>query len=119
MPDAIVLRGLRAVGVHGVLAEEQTRAQPFEVDLDIGVDLAAAGASDDLHQTLDYGEIVGLVLAVIEDEHHALLERLAERIAEVVLLADERVTTVTVEVRKRRPPVPADLDTAGVRIVRP
>lgn len=116
--DAIVLRGLRAMGVHGVLAEEQSRAQPFEVDLHIELDLRAAGSSDDLADTLDYGAVCGRVAQIVETEHHALLERLAERIASAVL-DDERVTSVTVEIRKLRPPVPHELDSSGVRITRP
>src|SRR5581483_9227757 len=55
--DRIELRGLRAQGVHGVLPEEQVRAQPFEVDLTVEADLRAAGRSDDLADTLDYGAI--------------------------------------------------------------
>ena len=46
--DRIELRGLRAVGTHGALPEEQFRAQPFEVDLDLQVNLRPAGQSDDL-----------------------------------------------------------------------
>ena len=116
--DAIVLRGLRAMGVHGVLAEEQSRAQPFEVDLHIELDLRPAGSSDELEATLDYGAVCSRVAQIVETEHHALLERLADRIARAVL-ADGRVTSVTVELRKLRPPVPHDLDAAGVRITRP
>ena len=117
MTDAVELRGLWAMGVHGVLPEERTRAQPFEVDLDIEADLSAAGRSDDLADTLDYAAIAELVSRVITDEHFALLERLAERIAGVVL-ADSRAAAVTVTVRKLRPPVAVDLNTAGVRIHR-
>jgi dihydroneopterin aldolase/2-amino-4-hydroxy-6-hydroxymethyldihydropteridine diphosphokinase len=54
----------------------------------------------------------------VSGERFQLLERLAERIAEVVL-GDARATSVTVAVRKLRPPVPVDLTTAGVRITRP
>jgi dihydroneopterin aldolase len=118
MGDRIELLGLRALGVHGVLPEEQVRAQPFEVDLSVEADLRAAGRSDDLADTLDYGAIVESVAKVVTGEHFALLERLAERIAEVVLV-DGRVTSVTVAVRKLRPPVPVDLATAGVTITRP
>ena len=118
MTDAIELRGLWAMGIHGVLPEEQTRAQPFEVDLDVGVDLAPAGRSDDVSDTVDYGELAERVAGVVSTEHFQLLERLAERIAEVVL-EDPRATSVTVAVRKLRPPVPVDLSTAGVRITRP
>jgi dihydroneopterin aldolase len=118
VPDRIELTGLRALGVHGVLPEEQVRAQPFEVDLSVEADLRAAGHTDDLADTLDYGTLCDTVAKVVTGEHFALLERLAERIAEVVL-GDGRVTSVTVTVRKLRPPVPVDLATAGVTITRP
>jgi 7,8-dihydroneopterin aldolase/epimerase/oxygenase len=118
VPDRIELRGLRVVGTHGVLAEEQVRAQPFEIDLDLVTDLRAAGRSDDLDDTVDYGSVTERVAAVVSGERHALLERLAERIAESVL-GDERVTSVTVTLRKLRPPVPVDLASVGVRVVRP
>jgi len=118
MGDRIELRGLRVQGVHGVLPEEQVRAQPFEVDVAVEADLRAAGRSDDLADTLDYGAMAESVAKVVSGERFALLERLAERITEVVL-ADGRVTSVTVSVRKLRPPVPVDLSTAGVTITRP
>lgn len=116
--DRLELRGLRAMGVHGALPEEQTRAQPFEVDLDVMADLATAGRSDALADTLDYGSIVEMVAKVVTGERFQLLERLAERIAEVIL-EDPRAVSVTVTVRKLRPPVPVELATAGVRITRP
>jgi len=100
-----------------VLAEELTRAQPFEVDLDVEVDLGPAGRSDDLALTLDYGGLVGLVQSVLGGESCGLLEALAERIAAAVG-DDDRVLSVTVAVRKLRPPVPADMSSAGVRITR-
>ena len=116
--DRIELRGLRSIGTHGVLAEEQTRAQPFEVDLDLDVDLAPAGRSDDLADTVDYGALAERVASIVTGERHLLLERLAGRIADAAL-ADSRVQSVTVTVRKLRPPVPVDLAVAAVRVVRP
>jgi 7,8-dihydroneopterin aldolase/epimerase/oxygenase len=118
MTDRIELRAIRVVGTHGALPEEQVRAQPFEVDLDVELDLSAAGRSDALNDTLDYGELVDTVARVVEGEHAVLLERLAERIADEVR-RDERVQRVTVAIRKLRPPVPHDLGTAGVVITRP
>ena len=117
MTDLLELRGLRVTGVHGALPEEQTRAQPFEVDLDIVADLSVAGRSDALADTLDYGAVVEMVAKVVTGERFQLLERLAERIAEVVL-EDPRATSVRVAVRKLRPPVPVELATAGVSIHR-
>lgn len=133
-PDVIALRGLRALGRHGVLAEEKTRAQPFEVDLDLEVDLRRAGQSDALADTVDYGAVADAVRAVVEGDHSDLLEHLAERIAGAALRAagsgagaarraagsgaGPEVTGVTVTIRKLRPPVAVDMDSAGVRIHR-
>ena len=116
--DAVVLRGLRVVGTHGVLAEEQSRAQPFEVDLELAVDLSAASASDSLEDTVDYGAVVDVAAGVVTNERFALLERLAGRIADAVLGLDDRISAVEVTVTKLRPPVPVDLASAAVRLSR-
>jgi dihydroneopterin aldolase len=117
--DRIELRGLRSVGTHGVLAEEQERAQPFEVDLDLAVDLRPAGASDVLADTVDYGAVAGVVAATVSGPRSfALLEALAWHVADAVLDVDARITGVTVALRKLRPPLAVDIDTVGVRVVR-
>ena len=116
--DEILLRGLRVVGTHGVLAEEQARAQPFEIDITLAADLASAAGSDALGDTVDYGEVAGVVGRIVADEHFALLERLAGRIADAVLGLDRRIAAVTVTVTKLRPPVPIDLSSAAVRLHR-
>ncbi len=108
------------MGTHGVLPEEHQRAQPFEVDLDVEADLSAAGRSDALADTLDYGALCDVVVGVIGGAHAQLLEYLAERIAaEVLSSSGGRAQRVTVTVRKLRPPVPVDLASSAVRISRP
>jgi dihydroneopterin aldolase len=116
--DLIELRGLQLVGICGALPEERVRAQPLEVDLDVEADLAAAGGSDVLADTIDYGALCDAVAAVVEGGEPQLLEHLADRIASAVLAVDARATAVTVAVRKLRPPVPHALATSGVRIRR-
>jgi dihydroneopterin aldolase len=116
--DRIELRGLRVVGTIGVLSEERLRAQPFEVDVDLYADLSAAGRSDDLTDTVDYGAVTRAVEEVVATERHQLLERVAQRIAEVVLDGHPLVDEVDVTVRKLRPPVAHDLSTSGVRVRR-
>ena len=116
--DLIELRGLRALGRCGVLPEEVERAQPLEVDLDLAVDLAAAGTSDDLADTVDYGAVCAAVERTVATGHVALLERLAAALAEAVLGVDRRIEAVEVAVRKLRPPVPQHLATCGVRVRR-
>jgi FolB domain-containing protein len=115
--DTIELRGLVASGYCGLLPEERQRPQPLEIDIDIRADLARAGASDEVKDTVDYGAICEMAERVVRNERFSLLEALAARLAECVL-ADERVQSVTVAVRKLRPPVPQALSTAGVRITR-
>ena len=119
MSDLIRLHGLRLMGVHGALPEEQGRAQPFEVDVDMAVDVATAGRTDILADTVHYGEVSAAIAKVVTGEQHRLLERLATRVADDVLKVDERITSVTVTVRKVRPPLPVDLGSAGVTITRP
>jgi dihydroneopterin aldolase len=115
--DRILISGLRELGIHGVLPEERVRAQPFQVDLELHVDLAKAGASDDLADTVDYGAICDAVSRVVSAESYQLLERLAQRIVEVCT-SDPRVQGVVVEVRKLEPPVDAQVDHVAVRIQR-
>jgi dihydroneopterin aldolase len=112
---AILVEGLEALGVHGILPEEQASAQPFGIDIELDVDLAPAGESDELADTIDYGAVIDAARRVVETERHRLLERLARRIADVCL-EDARVTGATVTVRKLRPPVAARVAAVGVRI---
>ncbi len=116
--DRIELRGLRAVGVHGVLPAERERAQPFEIDLDLDVDLQDAGVTDDLADTVDYGIVADVAVRIVAEESHRLLERLAARVAEDVLVVDGRIASVAVTVRKLRPPLAVDVATVGVRVRR-
>jgi dihydroneopterin aldolase len=115
--DCIVISGLREVGVHGVLPEEQQRPQPFEVNIQLHVDLSAARETDVLADTVDYGEVAEAVARIVREERHQLLERLAHRIA-THCRQDRRVQRCVVEVRKLRPPVPVMLDYVAVRIER-
>ena len=113
----IEIRGLRATGRHGVTEDERAVPQPFEVDLDLSVDLTRAALTDQVSETVDYGVVVQTVAAVVANSSYHLLEALADAIASAVLL-EPRLEQVTVSVRKLRPPVPVDLATAGVRLTR-
>jgi dihydroneopterin aldolase len=115
--DRILITGIREQGVHGVLPEEQTKPQPFEVDVELFVDLAAAGKSDDLHDTIDYSKVHDAVRRIVSSEHHQLLETLAARIADACR-ADGRVVGVIVEVRKMEPPLAGAVAHVAVRIER-
>lgn len=115
--DHILVTGIKALGIHGVLPEERERPQPIEVDLDIQMDLSAAGTSDALSDTVDYGALALSVQAIVILESHRLLESLATRIA-AVCRTDPRVVKVEVTVRKLRPAIGAMVRHVGIRIER-
>jgi len=100
-----------------VLREERERAQPFEVDLRLSVDVSEAAASDDLADTVDYGTLSDAIVALIEVESFLLLERLADRIA-ALCRRDRRVLAVEVTVRKLRPPVAVHVASVAVTVRR-
>ncbi len=108
------------MGTHGALPEESGRPQPFEVDLELLIDLRQAGRTDVIAATVDYGALCEAARAVIEGPRALLLECLAEQVAERALaVAGGRAQGVVVTVRKIRPPVPVQLAAAAVRVYRP
>ena len=117
MTDRIVLANIRLDGHHGVPDEERARAQPFEVDVELGLDLRPAGVSDELTRSVDYGPVYDLVREVITGRSYRLLETIAEAIASGIL---ERFPVEWVVVRVRKPTVQlgGPLDSAGVEIRR-
>ena len=81
-PDRILLAGMAFQGRHGVAAAERDVAQPFAVDIALELDLAPAGAADDLALTVDYALVHADVRAIVEGPSVLLLETLADRIAQ-------------------------------------
>lgn len=116
MSDRIELRGLRVVATCGVLPEEQARPQPFDISIDLLADLSAAGESDDLNDTVDYGAVCDGVVSLLRVERFALMEAMARRLGADILAAHPLVETAIVTVAKLRPPVPYDLGTSGVTV---
>ena len=118
MNDRIEIRDLRVTGVHGALAEEQERAQPFALDITAWVDMEAAQQSDDLADTVDYGALAQVAADVVGGRSYRLLEALAGRLANALLIVDPRLEAVEVTVRKLRPPLALDVGSTGVRVRR-
>jgi dihydroneopterin aldolase len=115
--DELALTGLECWGHHGVFEHERRDGQRFVVDLVLGVDTAAAAASDDLSATVDYGSLALSVKAVVEKDPVDLIETLAHRIAEVCLL-DRRVEWVRVTVHKPDAPIDATFSDVALTITR-
>lgn len=118
MSDWIVLRGMEFEGHLGYSDEERADAQVIEIDVELGLDLRPAGATDDLEQTVNYARVFDICRAQVEQHSHRLLEAIAENVASDVLAYDARIRTVVVEVRKPGVPIDGVLEHAGVRIER-
>ena len=117
MSDRIELRGLRVRGHHGVYDFERRDGQDFVVDVALEMDLAPAAASDDVADTVHYGELASALAAIIAGDPVDLLETLAARLAASCLL-DLRVSAVTVTVHKPQAPIPLQFADVAVTIRR-
>lgn len=117
MSDRIALRGISVFAHHGVLAEERERGQRFRVDVILHLDLRAAGESDRLVDTVDYGDLAARVHDLVAGERHDLIESVAERVAALALV-DPRVEEVEVTVHKPEAPVPVPVESVSVTVRR-
>ncbi|MCG5215390.1 dihydroneopterin aldolase [Streptosporangium sp. KLBMP 9127] len=115
--DTITLSGLRARGFHGCLPAERALGQEFVVDVTLFLDTAPAAAGDDLAKTVDYGDLAVRLARVVEGEAVALIETLAQRLADVCL-ADALVDAAEVRVHKPAAPIPLPFDDVIVTITR-
>ena len=115
--DRIILTGITGYGHHGVFPAEKERGQPFVVDLTCELDLAPAGAADDLGQTVDYAKLAQAVVADVEGDPLDLIEALADRIARTCLNSGP-VRAVAVTVHKPEAPVAVTVADVAVTLIR-
>jgi dihydroneopterin aldolase len=102
--DAIRLTGLRVRGHHGVYDFEREQGQDFVVDVVLELDLSTAAGSDDVADTVHYGELADQLAAIVSGEPVNLLETLAARLVDACL-DDDRVRAATVTVHKPQAPI--------------
>lgn len=117
MIDTIVLTGIEVFATHGVLAEEKSNPQLFRVDLSIDLDLSVPAETDDVGDTLDYGQLAQEVHDLVRDHQFSLLEKLASAIADLVG-RDPRVAGVSVTVHKPEAPIAVPVSDVAVTIRR-
>ncbi len=102
--DRIQVKGMKFFGHHGITEEEQAIGQRIEVDIEIEVDLEAAGRADDPNLTLDYTLIYQVTREIVEGKSVKLIETLAESIADRLILK-LNVDSAWVKVIKPNPPI--------------
>ena len=116
--DRIFLRGMRFMACHGVLPHEREVPQPFEVDVEMGLDLRAAGESDDLDDTVNYAKVYRMVSSIMNGASKQLIESLAEEIADDLLRDFDSLRWVRVTVHKPAAPIDGIFSDVGVTILR-
>ncbi len=115
--DRLRLRGLRAVGYHGVLEVERREGQEFVVDVELALDTRRAAEADELAETVHYGELAERLHEAISSDPVDLIETLAQRLADVCL-AEAPVTAVDVTVHKPEAPIRVAFDDVSLTIHR-
>jgi len=114
----IALARIEFDGRHGATAVERRATRKFEVDVELGVDVAAAERSDKLADTVDYSKVAEVIVGVGAGEPHHLLESLARRMIDNIKSRFPAVKRVRLELRKLNPPTcPGHPAWSAVRIV--
>jgi dihydroneopterin aldolase len=108
---------LKVRGFHGVFEHEKRDGQDFLVDITVWLELSEAAATDDLTKTLHYGELAQLAAGIVAGPPVDLIETVATRIADEVML-DGRLHAVEVTIHKPSAPIPLDFADVAVTIRR-
>lgn len=117
MTDELTISGIECFGHHGVFDFERREGQTFVLDLTLGFDTSSAAGSDDLQDTVDYGSLVTSVKAAVETDPVDLIEKLAQRVADVAL-RDDRVEWARVTIHKPDAPIDATFRDVALTITR-
>jgi dihydroneopterin aldolase len=113
----IEITGLSLYTHHGVSAAEREVGQRLVFDLRLDVGETDATVTDEIEDTVDYGEVCQLVALIAQQRQHKTLERLCSTIADR-LLADYDLEGVWVKAAKPEPPIPLSVDEVSVEVWR-
>ena len=117
MDGRIKLDGIRVFAHHGLFPEERAAGQVFIIDVTLFLDMEGAASTDDLSKTIDYGALALAVHDRVVDERWDLIERVASRVADLVM-EDPRIEATEVTVHKPQAPIPLEFDDVSVTIRR-
>ena len=117
-PDTITLKGVTAIGYHGVFEHEKRDGQPFITDVVLHLDVAAAAATDDLSKTADYGAVAEAIVALVVGDPHDLIETLSTSIAEKLLADFPVLDAVEVTVHKPKAPIQVPFGDVAITVFR-
>jgi dihydroneopterin aldolase len=118
MSDIIFIKGVVIHARHGVLEHEAEVGQRFVIDLELSSDLSESSRTDKLADTVSYSNVVATATAAFKDDNYKLLERAAGAVADAILAAFPRISTVKVTIHKPHAPIAAIFEDVGVILTR-
>ena len=116
--DQIIIENLMIYAHHGVYQEENEKGQNFYVNAVLETDTRNAGISDDLNLSTNYGEVCTFLNDFLREHTYKLIETVAEKAAEALLLRFPLVRRVTLEIRKPEAPIRLPFESVSVKITR-
>ncbi|MDO5752925.1 dihydroneopterin aldolase [Arthrobacter sp.] len=116
--DLITLKGVTAIGYHGVFAHEKRDGQPFITDAVLHLDVGAAAATDDLALTANYGAVAETIVSMVTGDAFDLIETLSVRMAEKILADYPVLKAVEVTVHKPKAPIQVPFGDVSITIFR-
>lgn len=118
MKGVIEIVGLVSFARHGVGEDEAKHGQRFVLDLTLDVDVDKAARTDQLSDTIDYGEVIVVAEAAFHERRFYLIEAAAAHVAAAMLAHFPSARVARVTVRKPSAPVPATIDHVAVTVER-
>lgn len=118
MTNIIRIKRATFYGYHGVRSEEQSVGGKFEADVDIYTDFSDAAKNDSLIETIDYHKVYSFMYHLALEQKYYLIEALAVKIANEILMKFTAISKVAVRVRKNNPPLGGVVDCVEVEVVK-
>ncbi|AMX08236.1 7,8-dihydroneopterin aldolase [Enterobacter cloacae] len=115
MMDIVFIEQLSVITTIGVYDWEQTIEQKLVFDIEMGWDNRKSAKSDDVNDCLSYADISETVIAHVEGQRFALVERVAEEVAELLL---KKFNSPWVRIKLSKPGAVARAANVGVIIER-
>ncbi len=116
--DKILINQMAFYGYHGLFPEENKLGQRFYVDIQLMLDLKNSSKSDDMNDSINYGDVFELIKGIMEGKPKNLIEAVAEDISDALFQAFDLLSACTVKVIKPDPPIPGHYQSVAVEITR-
>jgi dihydroneopterin aldolase len=118
MQNIIRIKKASFYGYHGVMSEEQSVGGKFEADLDMYTNFAEAAKKDSLQDTIDYHKVYKVLYGLALEQKNYLIESVAIKIADELLIKFPAIEKIAVRVRKNNPPLGGVVDCVEVEVIK-